>query len=154
MKHEQTHELIARGVFIENGAILVNHGRNAKTGERYFALPGGHIDAGEDSRTAVVRECQEELQVDVSCGDLVFVSESVYPGRHDNDARRHEIVLYFEAQLQSALHETDGQISSPESDKEFRWLPLAELPDANLKPQAFKEFLLGAKARYGFRDDT
>lgn len=154
MKYEKTHELIARGVFIRDGAILVNHGRNAKTGERYFALPGGHIDAGEDARTAVGRECEEELQIEVGVGDLVFVSESIYPGRHDNDGRRHEIVLYFEATVQSEPQVQDGSILSPESDKEFRWLPLADVPESNIRPASFKEWLLGAPVRYGFRNDT
>lgn len=154
MKHLKTHELIARGIFVENDCVLVNNGRNAKTGERYFALPGGHIDAGEDARTAVARECGEELQVEVSVGDLGFVSESIYPGRHHDDARRHEIVLYFDAQLQSELKQKDGAIWSPESDKHFQWLPLSELANANLVPIAFKEFLLGSQTRYGFRDDS
>lgn len=154
MKNEQTHELIARGVFLRDGALLVNHGRNAKTGERYYALPGGHIDQGEDARTAVARECEEELQIRVSVGDLVFVSESIYPGRHDNDGRRHEIVLYFEATLESEPHIENGQIRSPESDKEFQWLPLAQLAQANIRPASFKAFLQGAPSRYGFRDDT
>ena len=154
MKYPKTHELIARGIFIENGCILVNNGRNTKTGERYFALPGGHIDAGEDAHTAVARECQEELEAEVSVGDLGFVSESIYPGRHEDDARRHEIVLYFDARLQSELKQKDGAILSPESDKQFQWLALSELADANLVPVAFKEFLLGSNARYGFRDDS
>jgi ADP-ribose pyrophosphatase YjhB (NUDIX family) len=154
MKYEKTHELIARGVIVRDGAILVNHGRNAKTGERYFALPGGHIDKGEDARTAVARECEEELQLKVSIGDLVFVSESIYSGRHEDDGKRHEIVLYFEANLESEPQTKNGRIISPENDKEFRWLPLNEIEGANLRPTSFKEFLLGAPARYGFRDDT
>jgi len=154
VKYEKTHELIARGVIRQNGAILVNHGCNAKTGERYYALPGGHIDAGEDARTAVVRECEEELQIQVTAGNLVFVSESIYPGRHEDDDKRHEIVLYFEADMVSQPHVQDGAIVSPESDKEFRWLPLADVAEANIRPASFKDWLLGAPARYGFRDDT
>lgn len=154
VKYEKTHELIARGVIRKGGAILVNYGRNAKTGERYYALPGGHIDAGEDARTAVVRECEEELQIAVQAGDLVFVSESIYPGRHEDDGKRHEIVLYFEAELKSEPQMRDGAILSPESDKEFRWLPLEDVAGANVRPASFKEWLLGAPARYGFRDDT
>lgn len=154
MHYERAHELIARGVIRKDGAILVNHGHNAKTGERYYALPGGHIDPGEDARTAFVRECEEELRIQVTTGDLVFVSESIYPGRHDHDGKRHEIVLYFEAELVSEPQMRDGAIVSPESEKEFRWLPLADVAAANIRPVSVKDWLLGSPARYGFSDDT
>jgi len=148
------HELIARGVIIQDNAILCNRGRNAKTGEEYYALPGGHIDPGESSREAVIRELQEELQVSVAVGGMLFVSESVYPGRHENDGRRHEIVLYFQANLESELREQDGKILSPEADKNFRWLALSEIEKSNVLPRSIKQFLLNNDARYGFSDDT
>lgn len=161
MSHESKfsarHELIARGVIIRDGAILVNYGRNAKTGERYYALPGGHIDPGESSHDAVQRELEEELHAQVTAGDLLFVSESIYPGRHDDDGRRQEIVLYFQAELIGGLREEDGRILSPEADKEFVWLPLADLAQANMLPRTIKKFLLEsdkAPALYGFSDDT
>jgi ADP-ribose pyrophosphatase YjhB (NUDIX family) len=149
------HELIARGVIILDGALLVNHGRNVKTGERYYALPGGHIDPGESSQQAVGREIEEELQAQVTVGGLMFVSESIYPGRHEDDGQRHELVLYFSANLDSTLNQRDGAILSPEADKEFVWLPLADLPSANLLPRTIKDFLLHQTSDiYGFSDDT
>ncbi|HEX8834358.1 MAG TPA: NUDIX domain-containing protein [Abditibacteriaceae bacterium] len=157
MSHENSsrHELIARGVIIQDGAILVNRGRNAKTGVEYFALPGGHIDPGESSRTAVERELEEELNAKVSVGELVFVSESIYPGRHEDDGRRQEIVLYFAATLQSELHEENGIIASPEADKRFCWLPMSDVPASNVLPRTVKEFLVKPEVPlYGFSDDT
>lgn len=34
-----------------------------------WELPGGKVEPGEDERTAVVRECREELGIDVIVGD-------------------------------------------------------------------------------------
>jgi 8-oxo-dGTP pyrophosphatase MutT (NUDIX family) len=139
---EKTHELIARGIFIQDGAVLVNRSRNAKTGEDYCALPGGHVDKGESCPFALSRECEEELGCGASIGDLVFVSESIYAGRHENDSRRHEIVLYFSGELSSQLEMQNGRIVSPEADKNFGWLPLDKLASANLLPFSIKEHLL------------
>ena len=136
------HELIARGVIIQNGAILVNHNTNAKTGESYCALPGGHVDADESCPAALQREIEEEMGATVEVGDLCFVAESVYAGRHDWDARRQEVVLYFWAQLTSELQIENGKILSPESDKNFAWLPLEELEATNLLPLSFKNWLM------------
>lgn len=161
---EKTHELIARGIFIQDGALLVNRSQNAKTGENYCALPGGHVDKGESCRMALVRELEEELGCGALAGDLVFVSESVYAGRHENDSKRHEVVLYFTAQLTSQLEVRDNRIVSPEADKNFAWLPLDQLKDANLLPSSIKEHLLrthaasssasDSTARYDFHDAT
>ncbi len=142
MNHELPHhELIARGVIVRNGALLVNRSRNAKTGETYCALPGGHVDAGENCRETVRRELVEELGANVEVGDLCFVAESVYAGRHSWDGRRQEVVLYFRANLTSELRTQDGEIVSPESDKSFVWLPLGDLNATNLLPLSFKKWL-------------
>ncbi len=157
------HELIARGIITRDGAILVNRSRNEKTGEEYCALPGGHIDPGESCPQALRRELQEELECDAAVGDLRFVSESIYPGRRRSETHRHEIVLLFEARLTGELRERDGQILSPESNKNFAWLPLEDIAGANLLPRAMRDFLLTffsqhASAEhsplYAFRDDT
>ena len=142
-KHELPHhELIARGVIIENGAVLVNRNTNAKTGESYCALPGGHVDEAESCPQAIVRELQEELSATVEVGDLCFVAESVYAGRHDWDNRRQEVVLYFWASLKSELQQENGRIQSPEDDKNFAWLPLSQLGETNLLPLSFKNWLI------------
>ena len=136
------HELIARGVIIQNGALLVNRNHNAKTGENYCALPGGHVDGGESCAQAFVREVEEELGATAQAGDLCFVAESVYAGRHDWDGRRQEVVLYFWATLSSELQRDGDRIVSPESDKNFAWLPLSEIEATNVLPLSFKKWLL------------
>ena len=164
------HELIARGIIQRDGAILVNRSRNEKTGEEYCALPGGHVDAGESCPQALRRELQEELECDATVGDLRFVCESIYPGRRPSETRRHEIVLLFEAQLTGELRERDGQILSPEDNKNFAWLRHEDIAVANLLPRAMRDFLLRFFSKtaaaehpsnaletpplYVFRDDT
>lgn len=57
-----------------------------------LALPGGHVDQGETSRDAAVRELQEETGVQVAADDLVMVG--VYD-RPDRDPRgRYVSVAY------------------------------------------------------------
>lgn len=147
-------DLIARAILIQNSAILVNQNRNKKTGETYVALPGGHVDPGEDCKTALRREIEEELGAHATIGDLVFVAEDVYAGRSNAETSRHELTLVFEGGVTNVT-ETDGEIRSPEKDKNFRWLPLAELAEANLLPITVKQFLLGeSKAQYAFADST
>jgi ADP-ribose pyrophosphatase YjhB (NUDIX family) len=160
MKHDSGREIIARGIIIHDGAVLVNFSRNKKTGERYCALPGGHVDPGESCVEALRRELEEELDCAAEVAELCFVAESIYAGRKASDKTRHELVLYFATTLLQ-LPSTDGErIRSPEPDKNFRWLPLSDLETANLLPPNAKQSLLqmtangSATAFYSFSDST
>ncbi len=152
-------DLIARAIVVRDGAVLVNRSRNSKTDEEYFALPGGHIDPGEDCVTALEREFEEELDAKVAVYDLCFVSESIYAGRRKSESQRHELVLYFHADLASDLKENGKEVISPEKDKNFQWLQLELLPTSNLLPGSVKEYLLAMMleretTHYTFSDST
>jgi ADP-ribose pyrophosphatase YjhB (NUDIX family) len=160
MKHDSGREIIARGIIIHEGAVLVNFSRNKKTGERYCALPGGHVDPGESCAEALRRELQEELDCAAQVGELCFVAESIYSGRKASDKTRHELVLYFATTLRQ-LPPTEGdRILSPEPDKNFRWLRLSDLETANLLPPNARQSLLeliehgSVTEHYSFSDST
>jgi 8-oxo-dGTP pyrophosphatase MutT (NUDIX family) len=158
-KYDAQRELIARAIVVEDGAIIVNKAQNAKTGEEYFALPGGHVEPGESCVMALVREWREELNATLEVFDLCFVAESVYAGRETEDTSRHELGLYFHADLAAPLSHNGREISSPEAKKCFQWLRFDELKNSNLLPSTVKEFLLATladedTAHYAFSDTT
>ena len=59
------------------GRLLCVH----DTFKQHWTVPGGVVDAGEDPRTAAVRETFEEAGVRVRAGDLAGVFSSARPGR-------------------------------------------------------------------------
>lgn len=146
-------ELIARAVIWKDGALLVNGNQNKKTGEKYVALPGGHVDPGEHCVEALKREIEEELAASCEVGALLFVTESLYAGREIGEKQRHELTLFFEATISSEQTRDDGTIFSPEGWKNFHWLPKSELEGANLLPADAKSWLTGQNADlYSFSD--
>lgn len=46
----------------------------------YYEFPGGKVEIGETAEDAVIRECKEELDVDVRIMSLVHVIYHKYPG--------------------------------------------------------------------------
>jgi ADP-ribose pyrophosphatase YjhB (NUDIX family) len=162
VKHNPRRELIARGVFLRDGCVLVNRSRNKKSGALYCALPGGHVDPGESCMEALEREIAEELGARCTVRDLLFVTEGVYAGRKKADTQRHEIVMYFAAEFTQPPREENGKIFSPEKSKNFGWLPLCEMDDKNLLPHLAREPLRkiaetgtqDAAPRYSFHDAT
>lgn len=146
-------DLIARAVIIKDGALLVNANSNKKTGEAYCALPGGHVDPGEHCVEALKREIEEELDAACDVGEMLFVTEDIYPGREIGEKGRHELTLFFAATIQGEKTRADGTVQSPEKWKNFRWLALPELPGANLLPRSAKKRLLDEGAPlYQFTD--
>ena len=118
-------EILARGVCVKNGKILVC--RNRKHGNVY--LPGGHVDWGEDSKHALAREWREELGVPGQVGRFLGVVEQVYKAR---SGRTCEISLIFEVRcpkLSAAKHPP-----SAEDHLEFEWVPLRDLRKSGLLP--------------------
>jgi ADP-ribose pyrophosphatase YjhB (NUDIX family) len=146
-------ELIARAVIWKDGALLVNGNSNKKTGQKYVALPGGHVDPGEHCVEALQREIEEELAATCEVGDLLFVTESIYPGREENEKQRHELTLFFAATISGEQTREDKTIFSPEAWKNFHWLPESDLQNANLLPGDAKKWLLKQNAAlYAFSD--
>lgn len=146
------HQLIARAIIVRGDCVLANATQNAQ-GQAYCALPGGHVDPGEDCKTALAREIAEELKGQIEIGTLALVSECKYLGGRRGDKLRHEIVLFFHATLPHDLPMNGAQILSPEARKNFIWLPLSEMESHNLVPPALRALLLGKEAAlYDFRD--
>ena len=120
-------EILARGVCVRNGKILVC--RNRKHGNVY--LPGGHVDWGEDSRHALAREWREELGVPGRVGRFLGVIEQAYTAR---SGRTCEISLVFEVRCPALP--AGRPPPSAEDHLEFEWVPLKKLKASGLLPAA------------------
>ena len=84
-----------------------------------YELPGGHIEYGEDMIEGLKREVQEELQVDISVGDVVGVFT------YTNEVKQcQSIEVVYLAQLLSP----ESEISiHPADHSEFVWCSEADL---------------------------
>jgi 8-oxo-dGTP diphosphatase len=60
------------GVIIQDGKILLSKQWDG------YDFPGGGIDLGEDTETALIREVKEETGVDVEVGRIVYSSNSFF----------------------------------------------------------------------------
>ncbi len=65
---------------VNSTVLMVEH---FKEGKAYWLLPGGGVNLGESAKTALKRELKEELNLDCSVNDLLFVVES-YNNRGDH----------------------------------------------------------------------
>jgi len=79
------------------GALIVNDKdeillvKSYKWGNRY-TVPGGHIELGERSETAVKREVREEVGLEVQPVKVLLVQEAIYPA----DYIKHEHYIFLD----------------------------------------------------------
>jgi 8-oxo-dGTP diphosphatase len=85
-----------------------------------WEFPGGKVEPGEPQRSALIRECLEELLVDVEVGMMIASTTMAYPGG----------VFTLETYY---CRLTRGTPTLTEHD-ELRWVKVSELRDLNWAP--------------------
>jgi len=92
------------------GALIVNDGdeillvKSHKWGNKY-TVPGGHIELGERSETAVKREVREEVGLEVEPVRVLLVQEAIYPA--DYIKHEHYIFLDYLCRTESSAVKLD-----------------------------------------------
>ena len=112
--------------------ILLMKRKNTGYEDGKYALPGGHVEANEEIRMALLREVKEELGIDLDIQNIEFYKVI---NRKINSQQEY-IDFIFKANHWS------GKITNKESDKreEIIWVNKKELPEniLNFIPELFK----------------
>ncbi|MER6610242.1 NUDIX hydrolase [Streptomyces sp. NPDC000927] len=85
-----------------------------------WALPGGHVDPGEGSLHAAVRELEEEAGVSLGTSDLSLLGVWDAPNRDPRG--RYVTVAYL------AIVPEDTQAEAGSDARTVRWWPAGDLP--------------------------
>ena len=109
----------------------------------YYHIPGGHIEIGEDSEQAIIREIKEEIGCEVEEANLFAIQENFWT--RDNK-KCHGIEFYYIIKLKQQLQMKNCE--KIENDKgeekllEFKWLTPKELKNIDLRPANIKDMLV------------
>ncbi|MCP3797881.1 NUDIX hydrolase [Allokutzneria sp. A3M-2-11 16] len=98
--------------------LLIRRGKPPFAGR--WALPGGHVDPGESTVDAAVRELAEETGLRCRAGELRWVGNFTAPGRDprgDYASTAYLLILPEAAEVTGASDATEA-----------RWWPVTELP--------------------------
>ncbi|WP_029893138.1 NUDIX hydrolase [Nocardia brasiliensis] len=112
-------------LLIENGRVLLARRRNTGFADGQWNAPGGKLDEGEDVLTAIIREADEEIGVQLERDDVDLVA-SIHIQHPPGQTR---IVFVFRARNWSG----EPYNREPGSCSELRWFPLDELPDNTIQ---------------------
>jgi len=141
MKKKKHIEIIARGVFIDRGKMLLC--RNRKASNVY--LPGGHIEPCESAKKALCREIKEELGRVAKVGRFLGAAENSFMQK----GKLHcEMNLVFEMKVKGLSAGKTAR--SCEDYIEFIWVPMDQFKNSGMMPGFLRRILpswLGSLAR-------
>lgn len=134
-----TFNYCARAIIEQDGKILIICVNDAE----YYHLPGGHVEIGETSADAVLREIGEEVGFAITLDQLVLVSEQFYTKK---DTPNHSLILYYTAKPKTRVSTDNSVRMEPGRTKmiknELRWVTRDELPSIDLRPASMKDLII------------
>lgn len=108
----------------------------------FYCLPGGHVELGEDTDHAVLREMKEELGFDIKIVNLVSVIQNFFKDKENRIF--HELGYYYIVEPVNIENVNLNDYVIMEHDKgkivrlEFKWFTLEELQVARFLPEVLK----------------
>ncbi|MBY6037506.1 NUDIX hydrolase [Fictibacillus nanhaiensis] len=125
------------GIFIQNNHVLIHRSKM----ETHWSLPGGRVKLGEDARSSLKREMQEELAIGVEPVNHLWTVDNFFTY---NNKQFHEVGLYFSIESKQPLPYYEGKEFTVEEAERlvFKWVPLKKLNEYELYPEVVKNKLM------------
>lgn len=107
----------------------------------HYALLGGRVQIGEDSKETVKREVKEELGKEIEITGYIATIENFFKMKGSN---YHEILFVYQGEfkekedqkLQETLYNQEGK-----EHLHYEWIPIEKIEHYPLKPEVIKEVL-------------
>lgn len=137
-KEDGSFKLRVCGVVQVGDKILIDNCDNSP----FWGYPGGHVELGEDTRKAVIREIKEEVGIDAEIVKNLASVQLFFP--RDDNMPFHEIGFYY--LMKADIEPKDFIIEENDKGKlrnhVFKWITLEQLKSLDVRPTALKDVII------------
>ncbi|MDR0462866.1 MAG: NUDIX domain-containing protein [Pseudomonadales bacterium] len=106
-----------------DGEVMLARRHNTGYCDGLYSLPAGHVDDGENTTEAMIREAKEEVGIEIKKEDLEFVHVGYRKVEPD-----HRIDFFFTCKKWLG----EPKIIEPEKCDELRWVRVDQLPESTI----------------------
>lgn len=124
----------AAGMCVKDSKLFVQ--MDKRSGE--YALPGGHVQFGETSEEALIREFKEEVGADIVCKGLIWTEECFWEW---GDTKSHTLCFYHLIDFADERQTPDFCEFTAQMDNEnilIGWVSIGELDELTIYPEFLK----------------
>jgi mutator protein MutT len=116
-------------MLLKDGKVLLARRQNTEYMNGKYALPAGHVEAGETFTQCIIRESKEEIGVDLASENLKMAHMTYRISEPEWNDLRYRIDVFF------VCEKWGGEIKNMEPDKcdDIAWFDLDKLPE-NIVP--------------------
>lgn len=106
---------------------------------KFFCLPGGHVELGENTEQAVLREMEEELGFKVKITRFLGEVQNLFDRKENFFI--HELGFYYEVEAENESELNTEDYNRIENDKgfmqdlKFKWMTVEEIRQNDIRPE-------------------
>ena len=129
---------IVLGIVKKDNKVLVSKGYDRIKNETFYRSIGGGIEFLENSRDALKREFKEELNIEISVGDFLGISENIFTY---NGKKAHELILFYDVEIKDEDYREKYHIIDDNCETDAVWIDIDKFKNRELKiypEQVFK----------------
>lgn len=129
---------IVLGMVKRNNKILVGKGYDKVKSEVFYRSIGGGIEFLENSKETLKREFKEELNIDITVGEFLGISENIFMY---NGKNAHELILFYNVTIKESDYKESYHIIDDNCQTDAMWIDIDRFKSKELKiypEQVFK----------------
>ena len=122
------------GIFTCNDKILLQKSDK----DEYYSLIGGRVNYFEDTKDALIRECEEEIGIKLDKNDLklIDVVENFFIY---NETKFHELLYIYKIENNTELLNKDNFKTLDKDECINKWFSKDDIKNMNIMPKIVKE---------------
>ncbi len=128
------------GMVKKDNKVLVCKGYDKIKDETFYRSLGGEIEFLENSKDALKREFKEELNIEISVGDFLGISENIFTY---NGKNAHELILFYDAYIKDEDYREKYHVINDNCETDAVWIDIEKFKNKELKiyPEQVLEYL-------------